>query len=496
MLLKYPLKDKKVYNNTKQKTIMKITFIIKSLNVSTPLGIMYLSSALKKAGHETFIIKYGKEDLFGILRKINPKVVAYSITTGTHKEYIEINKKIKKLFKVYSIFGGPHPTFYPEIIHEEGIDAICRGEGEEAFVEFIDKMHKKKNYENVKNFWIKKNKKIIKNPLRNFSEINSLEFPDREIIYGKEKFFKELGMKRFITSRGCPFDCTYCFNRQYNKIYENKGKIVRQRGVENVIKEIEEVKKRYRLNVVKFIDDTFNLNKDWLKEFCREYKKKINLPFICNLRADLITPEIVKSLKSAKCIVVYIGIETGNEKVRKEILKRNMSNEQILNACRLLKKYRIKIVTQNMLGLPGENIEGSFETILFNAKCKVDFPGFSMFQPYPGTLLSDYAINNGFFEGNFDKLSSNYLSSSPLNYCREEKRQLENLLKLGTMTAKLPFLAPITRKIIKFPKNKGYNLVYGFFYGWSQWKLYSIIIKSPLEMFGIVKKLYGFLFKT
>jgi len=476
---------------------MKIVFIIKKLSISDPMGIMYLSASLKKAGHETDLICFAKENLFERLRELKPDVVAYSITTGMHQELISINKEIKKRLKIYSVFGGPHPTFYPEMIKEEGVDAICIGEGEEAFVEFINKLSSGKRVDNVKNFWVKnfKTGKIIKNPPRKLIEnLDSLPFADRELIYKKDSFFKELEIKRFMTGRGCPFRCTYCFNRQYNALYRNKGKIVRHRSVDNVIKEIEEIRNKYPLGSIKFIDDTFNINPGWLKEFCEKYKEKINLPFICNIRADLVTSEMAHQLKNANCIVVYIGIETGNEKVRKEILERNMSNEQILNACKLLRKNRIKIVSQNMLGLPGEGIEKSFETILFNSKCKVNFPGFSIFQPYPDTALTDYAIKNGFFDGNFDNSNPDYLRKSPLNLGKMEKRQLENLNKFSSLLARFAILTPLVRFLIKFPENKAYNLVYSLSYGMSLWNVYSAAFGSNLKLIKSAKRLLEYTF--
>lgn len=453
---------------------MKIAFIIKKLSISDPLGIQYLSAALKKAGHQTYLICSAKENLFEKLKDIKPDIVAYSITTGTHQEMILLNNKIKKNFGIYSIFGGPHPTFYPEIIKEESIDAICIGEGEEAFVEFVNKLEAGKSVDKIKNFWIKKKGKIIKNHLRNLNEnLNDLQFPDRELIYRKDPFLKEIKIKRFMASRGCPFKCTYCFNRHYNELYKNKGRVVRHRSVSNVIKEIKEVRDRYPLETVKFIDDTFNIDKEWLKEFCEEYKREINLPFICNIRSDLLTAEMVHQLKEANCIIVYMGIETGDEKIRKEILERNMGNEQILNACRMLRKKKIKIVSQNMLGLPGETLENSFESILFNSKCKVDFPGFSIFQPYPKTVLADYAIAHGFFDNNFENSNPDYLHKTILKMKSEEKNKLENLNNFSTLLAMLPILYPLIYVLIKFPKNKIYNLVHFLLYGFSLWKVYS-----------------------
>ena len=244
---------------------MKILFIVKALSISDPLGIMTLSAILKKAGHKTFLIPFKKEELFPSIEKIRPDIVAYSITTGNQKEYLEINKKIKGKFRnIYSVFGGPHPTFYPEIINEEGVDAICRGEGDIAFLEFVNKIETGKNYEKTKNFYVKKDGKIIKNEIRDLVlELDKIPFPDREIIYNKDEFLKNIKIKRFIASRGCPFQCTYCFNRQYNEIYKNKGKIIRQRSVDNIIEEIKDVRKKYPLEVVKFVDDTFAINNEY-----------------------------------------------------------------------------------------------------------------------------------------------------------------------------------------------------------------------------------------
>jgi radical SAM superfamily enzyme YgiQ (UPF0313 family) len=476
----------------------KVVFITKRITISDPLGIMSLSSALKEAGHETGLICYETENVFKRIEELKPDIIGYSLTTGNHKEYLEINRKIKKKFNIYSVFGGPHPTFYPETIEEDGVDAVCIGEGEEAFVEFLDRLKKNDFPQKTKNFWVKVNGKIFKNPVRDLLQnLDSLPFPDRELIYNKDKLLRDLKIKRFIASRGCPFKCTYCFNRQYNEIYKyNKGKIIRQRSVDNILKEIKQVRKKYPLGVVKFVDDTFNINKEWLLEFCEKYKKEINLPFICNVRADLMSPEIARQLKNAKCMLVYMGIETGDEKIRKEILERNMSDEQIINACRMVKQHGIKIVSQNMLGLPGESLAYSFKTIKLNSECKPDLPGFSIFQPYPGTALSNYAIENSYFDGDFDKLGTSYLSTTALNYSDINKRKLENLYKLSIIVVKFPFLQPLIKQVIKLPKNKFYDFLYLVSYGWSQWKIYSIICGSGIESFKLLKKFSEYLFKT
>jgi len=472
---------------------MKIAFLIKKLDITTPMGIEYLSAILKKHNYDVCLILFKDKDYINQLKIFKPDIIAYSITTGHHKETIEINKEVKKHLKVYSIFGGPHPTFYPEMIEEEGVDAICIGEGEYSIIDFLEKLKKGKENK-TSGFWIKKGKKIFKNPTRLLiNNLDDLPFPNREIIYEKDPFFTKLEIKRFLATRGCPFKCTYCFNRQYNKLYSGKGRIVRQRSVDNVIKEIKQVREKYPLKAVKFVDDTFNFNKEWLNEFCEKYKKEINLPFICNIRADLVSEDIIRKMAEANCMAVYIGIESGNEKIRKEILQRTMSNEQIIKACRLLRQNKIKIITQNMLGIPSETLKEAYETIYLNAICKVDFGGFSIFQPYPGTELANFAIANNYFDGNFDRLDMSYMHHTPLNYAPKEKSQLENLFKLSILLSRHPLLIPISKSLINLPKNKLFDLTYKISYAFASWRAFSKAFGLGINYFTYIKKVNDFI---
>jgi len=479
---------------------MKIAFLIQKLDLTPPLGIQYLSAILKKHNHEVCLIIFKEKDYINQLKIFKPDVLMYSITTGYHKEAIEINKEIKKHIKAYSIFGGPHPTFYPQMIEEEeaeeeNINAVCIGEGEYAIIDFLEKLGRGEGEEiHTLNFWVKKEKKIFKNSVRPLIEnLDDIPFLDREIIYEKEPFFAKLEIKRFLAGRGCPFSCKYCFNNEYNKLYSGKGKIIRLRSVDNLIKEIKQVKEKYGFKALKFVDDTFNFNKEWLKEFCIKYKEEINLPFICNVRADLLNEDMIKGLAKANCMAIYMGIETGNEKIRKEILNRNMSNEQIIKTCKLLRQNKIKIITQNMLGIPSETLKESYETIYLNAKCKTDFGNYAMFQPYPGTELTKFAIDNNYFDGNFDKLDMSYLHNTSLNYTPKEKKQLENLLKLSTLISKHPFLIPISKLLIKLPKNILFDLIYKFAYGLGLWRVFSKVFGLGINSFKYMKKVNDFI---
>ncbi|KKQ63949.1 MAG: hypothetical protein US85_C0013G0023 [Candidatus Shapirobacteria bacterium GW2011_GWF1_38_23] len=271
---------------------MKILFIYKYEFVE-PLGILSLSSYLKKEGHDVhFIDLYFCKNYLDEIKKIKPDLVAYSVTTGKHKFYVNLNNLLKKHLDFFALFGGPHCTFFPEFIKEKGVDAICRGEGELAIAEFLNKLEKKENLRFIQNIDIKIKGKIYRNSLRNkISNLDVLPFVDRELT-AKYPSYKNAHVRYVLTGRGCPFNCTYCFNHSYNKLYAGKGEVLRQRSVNHVLKELKIVKKRNNPRRFQFIDDTFILDKKWVVEFCKKYQKEIKLPFICYARINLIDEDI------------------------------------------------------------------------------------------------------------------------------------------------------------------------------------------------------------
>ena len=428
---------------------MRVLFLYKRHPV-VPLGIMYLSSVLRRYKHKT---KLAFIDDLDIVKEFKPNVIAASVMTGSQNKYLEIFIDLKKKFKFLSVMGGPHPTFFPEVIEEEGLDAIIRGEAEDAFLELVDKLKKKKDITKIKNVWIKKNGKIYKNDMRSLVEdLDSLPFPDRGIVYEHE-FWKKEPIRHFIAGRGCPYNCSYCFNEEYSKLYNGKGKRVRWRSVSNLIKEIKEVMEKYPSPIVYFQDDTFILNKVWLREFSKEYKKEINLPYHCHVRANLVDEEICKLLKDSNCYSVHIAAETGDSELRNKILNRNMSDEEIYNASKLLRKYKIKFMMQNMIGLPNGNLKNDFGTLRMNIKCKPTYAWVSIFQPYPGTELSRLAIDGGYCSGeDLDRIGEGFFDESVMKI--KNKDEVESLQKLFGITVEHPILyyTGLIDILIRLPK--------------------------------------------
>lgn len=441
---------------------MRTAFVIKEIDIAEPLGIMYLSSLLKANEHDVRLFDASKRNWLNQLRDYRPNIVAYSVISGNHNDYLRINNLIRNDMETFSIFGGPHLTFFPETINQENTDAVCIGEGEQAMVELAGNLEKGSDISNIKNLWVKDKGSINKNPVRPLIQnLDDLPFPDRELLYGKDKYLRESKIKRFISNRGCPFNCTYCFNRAYKEIYKG-NKIIRWRSVENLISEINEVKSRYPLELVRFIDDIFILPPvTWLEEFAGLYKQEINLPFVCNLQVKIVTEDKIKLLKEAGCTAVYMAIEAGNDWMRNKLLGRKMTKEEIIESFDLVHKYGITIGAENILGLPGGSLETDMETVELNIKCKVDNAISTVFQPYPKTKLGEYALQKGYFNGDFDSLGESYFGQSQLKFSsKPEKRTIENLQEFFGLAVNYPSLLPLIKIIIKLPPNKVFSLIH------------------------------------
>jgi radical SAM superfamily enzyme YgiQ (UPF0313 family) len=470
---------------------------VRNIEAAEPLGLMQLSALLKNAGHEARIAGARNTRLDMLMDSYKPQLVGYSATTGMHRYLIDLNRALKKRRDFISIFGGPHPTFFPEMVEEDGVDAVCRGEGEGAILDIARAIDTGGRLDNIQNLWVKSPSGIMRNSLRPLvADLDALPFADRESRYEADPESREYPVKSFSASRGCPYRCAYCFNSGYAALYGPEWSRVRNRSPENLIAEINEVRRTSNLKFVQFRESIFPWDDDWLEEFSAIYKREVGLPFYCHVRADLVTAERMMLLKSAGCVSVNMGIECGDEKYRREVLCRSMSDETIIEACRIIKSAGLKILADNMLGLPGAGIETDWKTLELNRRCGVDYPLAMIYQPYPGSALGAYAVEKGFFDGDFEKIEYNYYLRSPMAFRNaKEKNETENLQKFFAILTEAPWLEPAIRPWLK----KRPNLVWlSMFRAWFAYSYLFRIIPhrmSRKEKLEVIKNLFG-IFKS
>ncbi|MBI4807145.1 MAG: B12-binding domain-containing radical SAM protein [Desulfovibrio sp.] len=410
----------------------------------------------------------GIERTTNIIRRVRPSIIAYSIMTGEHLAALEFNRNLKTHHKFISVFGGPHATFSPDLIDDPDCDSVCVGEGDLAFPDFSLRVKCDDDYWNTPNFIVRYQGTIYKNDPRPLVEdLDALPIPDNDLIFEDDKLLRNDTSKSFFTSRGCPYKCTYCFNNKYNAIYKNKGCIIRYKSPERVIAEIAATKKRYPLDFVGFADDSF-LSKpsDWIDNFCRLYKQEIGLPFSCNVRANLIKKETLAKLHEAGLYVVWMGVECGDEKIANEILLRNISNKQIINATETIKSIGIKLITQNLTGLPINNsFETDLRTIDLNIQIQPDFAWSSILYPYSGTPIADYAKEHGFLTLEMESTGTNKRIST-LKFPSADKKKIENLHKLFGLIVNFPILRRYAPILSKMPFSKLYLMIFYAWYGY------------------------------
>lgn len=431
---------------------MKILFLQRDPFVN--MGVMSLSACLKEKHSCYLLIENAEQNLMREIKKINPDIIAFSCTTGIHTWALKTASDIKKQLKIPIIMGGPHPTFFPEVINNEAVDIICMGEGEKAIVELLSKLESQENITNINNLYVKKEEKIYRNDLSNLiKNLDDLPFVDR-FIYRRYPFIMRQKNLRVMTGRGCPYNCTFCFNKSLKEMYKNKGEYVRRRSINNVINEIVQVRKHFKIKRVDFQDDTFIYGfETWLKPFLEEYRCKVNLPFTCSVRANLVTLELARALKKGGCHSVKMGIESGNEYLNNTVLGKNLTREVLMKAVENLKKANLKIETFNIIGIPGETIKDALNTLKFNQQLKVDFARCSLLQPYPKTEIEMYAKQGGYLDKNYNLnyFENSYFVDTPI--ILKDKNAFINIQRLFNIGVKHPFLLPIIRKAIKFPKN-------------------------------------------
>jgi len=408
---------------------MKIALVRPNYNshIITPhLGLGYLSSYLKKYGTDTVIIDGLKENL-DFRRMINrildlkPDAVAITCLTAFYNQAVSLSRELKKN-KITTIIGGAHPTFLPyQTLVESQADYVVCGEGEIPLRELIRNNFRNDNIPGVYSLENLKDERpeIIKAQV--VENLDELPFPDWVQMNPQDypkaphgAVIKGFPVGVIITSRGCPYECTFC---AAPKFCDRK---IRFRTPENVVEEIEYLIKNYQVKEIHFEDDNFTISADNVKRLCRLLmEKKIKINWACpnGIRADNVSPELIRLMKESGCYYFAYGIESANPRILKNIKKRE-SIDTMERAIKMADEAGISTQGFFIFGLPGETASTIEENVNFALRSGLSRAQFIILDVLPGSELWDTL--QGKFIPNWEKESYREPEWLPEGITREQ----------------------------------------------------------------------------
>jgi radical SAM superfamily enzyme YgiQ (UPF0313 family) len=434
------------------------------------LGVEYLSAVLKQRGHETALIfDPGFEDIFFMKSRLwrglfsidavlsraarfQPDLLAFTSVTLSYGSVRQTAAALKAALGLPAIIGGPHATTAPEgVITEPCFDMVCIGEGDEALAELADRMDRGESPTDVRGIWFKRDGDIIKNPVRPpIEDLDALPFPDKALFYRRRVFRNRLTA---MTGRGCPFDCSFCINSYYRDLYGGRASRPRRHSVERVIAELKHAVSLYPIKRIRFYDDIFTTDRPWLESFTERYRREIGLPYKCNVSPTTINEETARLLREGGCTGVSMGIQSGNDVIRRDILDRKTSGRVIEEAARTVKKSGLRLLTELIFCLPGETREQMWETAALNQKLRPHNTAAFNFYPFPGARLTQSALEGGHLSPEtYRHIVSGETGTSTWNRLslldHPHRRFANNIKSLIPLFSKLPrFTLPLFKRL-------------------------------------------------
>lgn len=365
-----------------------------------PLGLGYVAAILRKNNFDVKVLdllidKKSDDEVLNFINYFSPSFIGFSAVTPVVKSAYRLAEKIKKRFpNILLIIGGPHASALPEEPLNNFFDFVIIGEGENTIVDLLNNLN---NPEKVKGIAYKYNGKIQATPPREFiANLDDLPFPARDLFpplkfyKGQEALGSRVPVGSILTSRGCPFSCTFC----YKAIFGNK---FRARSPENILLEWIHLIKEYKVKEIAIVDDSFTTDVKRVYEFCNLLiKEKLKIRWSCpnGIRIDIGNIDMLKKMRQAGCYRVALGIEAGNQEVLDRIGKK-IKIEQIEKMVENCKKAGIKTMGFYMLGNPVEDEKTMQQTIDFAKKLNTNYAQFLLPIPYPGTKMYEEIKKNG-----------------------------------------------------------------------------------------------------
>ena len=376
------------------------------------IGPAFLAGYLRHHGHSVSIYTVELtdtiDDVVAEVCRHAPGLIGLSLTTRQWLRARSIVAGLREQIDIPVIAGGLHPTFAPEqVLSAPGFDYVCLGEGEGALLDVVEHLEKSGRLpdEGLPNI---QRPGQPRPPLRPpLAPLDDVPFMARDML--NERY----GVRHMVTQRGCPFPCTYCAARMYNEMYADYG---RRRSHGNVCAEVEALKNGSAgdglgLSYIIFLDDTFTINHKWVRQFCRVHKQNGALPFSLHARVETVTERMLGELAEAGCKHITYGVESGSERIRRQVMQRKVGNQRIIDVFRWTRQAGIITTANYMLGLPHETREDLEMTLALHHELEPHDFGYFVFYPYPGTPLYKTCLDLGILPEGYESMPANHRES-------------------------------------------------------------------------------------
>ena len=382
------------------------------------------------------------EDFVEKVESFGPDLIAFSTTEDMYHLGVRLLNCIKHL-NILTIAGGVFPTFAPELVlNQDGIDIVCKGEGEDALVELCRRLEKSQSYDDINNLWVNTKNGIKSNPTK-MIDMDSNPLIDMS-LFEEARFYRPMGgevyrMFPVETHRGCPYKCAYCNSPSQMLMYkeEANSNYLRRKSFENMRRELEFYKYEMKAEYLYFWADTFfSWGRSELEAFAEMYKD-INLPFWMQTRPETINKKRMDLIKEMGCARISFGVEHGNEAFRAKFLQRKMKNELITARMNTINEYDIPYSVNNVIGFPYETREIAMDTVRLNKTFKANDRNAYSFTPFAGTPLRKVAEELGFIKKE-DIVRSVIVNGSIIDMPQFPQKDVLGLVKTFNMYVNFP----------------------------------------------------------
>ena len=410
------------------KSSAKRLILVGKYYIIEPLGILYLLGLARRLGWqaEVVLVKDGDfQPLYDEIARFQPDLVGFSIWTGYHGKAFAACDRIRAS-GIPIVIGGPHATYFTDECAQHA-DWVIKAES-------------------FRNF-----RRLLEGDLPrgvHFDETRMAEGfpqPDRDLLYTRYPVLGASPIKSIFCSVGCPFHCSYCYAPKYNEMYG--GFALNLRPIDDVIEEALAIRDRWPLQMIYMQDDIFGFNIPWLREFVKQWKARVGVPWHCQIRLELTRDiERLELFAEGGCTGITLAIESGNDFLRRYVLLRPMPDDLIVEGVRKVQKLGMALRTQQILAVPFSDIETDIEALALNNRIDPDIAWCSILAPYGGTAMGTIAKDFGFYEGNNDDLTESFFNRSVLRHTEGGRASLEAVVRAAT---KSPADNPLMRMALR-----------------------------------------------